>query len=245
MAGPATNVATIGAVYRALGARSLVVYLTTIVVGSMAAALLFDSLVSSGASGVGHAHEHTTWWAVVSAVVLLAMMGWFAMDELRSSMASSTSGSADGDSMVVGVDGMTCPMCVKHVTKALEETEGVEEVEVTLEPGRAQVRGHATADAVRRGDRGCGVFGGGILTCGRVDRVRVELSSGAELVSRRRGLQVDAVARWTSGVVAGFRSAGLRRFWPRGLLHSFVGELLDRCFASPRGRGDARLLNCV
>ena len=37
------------------------------------------------------------------------------------------------------VNGMTCQMCVKHVTRALEGVEGVTHVEVKLEPGVAQV----------------------------------------------------------------------------------------------------------
>jgi len=35
--------------------------------------------------------------------------------------------------------GMTCQMCVKHVTKALQGAKGVSEVEVKLEPGTARV----------------------------------------------------------------------------------------------------------
>lgn len=147
MAGPATNVATIGAVYRALGARSLAVYLTTIVGGSMAAGLLFDSLVASGGAHVGHQHDHTTWWAIASAVLLLALMGWFAMDDLKNALRAKA---ADGDgALEVPVEGMTCAMCVKHVTKALEATDGVESVDVSLDPGRAVVRGAVGIDAVK------------------------------------------------------------------------------------------------
>ena len=53
MAGPAAGVATIGAISRVLGRRTLIVYLTTIIVGSVLAGLLFDSLLS--AEAVGHA----------------------------------------------------------------------------------------------------------------------------------------------------------------------------------------------
>jgi len=153
MAGPATNVATIGAVYRTLGARSLAVYLSTIIGGSIGAALLFDSLVATGTAAGGHVHDHTAWWAVASAVVLLAFMGWFAMDDAKNALGSKDVGD---DAIEVPVEGMTCPMCVKHVTKALEATEGVDEVDVTLEPGRARVRGSVTPDNVKRAIVGAG-----------------------------------------------------------------------------------------
>ncbi len=37
------------------------------------------------------------------------------------------------------ITGMTCQMCVKHVTRALEDLKGVSEVQVELEPGTAVV----------------------------------------------------------------------------------------------------------
>lgn len=37
------------------------------------------------------------------------------------------------------ISGMSCQMCVKHVTRALEGVEGVQSVQVNLEPGTAEV----------------------------------------------------------------------------------------------------------
>jgi copper chaperone CopZ len=52
-------------------------------------------------------------------------------------MSGDTTG---GREVSLGVTGMTCMMCVKHVTKALENLPGVSRVEVTLAPPRALVR---------------------------------------------------------------------------------------------------------
>ncbi len=41
------------------------------------------------------------------------------------------------------ITGMTCNHCVMHTKKALESVSGVESVEVTLEPGAANVTGNA------------------------------------------------------------------------------------------------------
>jgi uncharacterized protein len=84
MAGPATNVATIGAVYRTLGGRVLAVYLGTIIVGSMAGGLLFEHLLPASAITSAHAHHHErfAWWHTVSALVVIALCGYFAMKEL-------------------------------------------------------------------------------------------------------------------------------------------------------------------
>lgn len=40
----------------------------------------------------------------------------------------------------LNVQGMTCQMCVKHVTEALEGVPGVAKVKVKLDPGVAVVR---------------------------------------------------------------------------------------------------------
>lgn len=76
MAGPATNAATVGAVYRGLGARQLAVYLATIVVGSVAGGLLFDAWFGETLTPAfvhAHAgHEHTAaWWQTACAIALI------------------------------------------------------------------------------------------------------------------------------------------------------------------------------
>lgn len=47
---------------------------------------------------------------------------------------------------ILEVQGMTCPSCVRHVTSALTELEGVGKVDVTLRDGLVVVR-HDTAQA--------------------------------------------------------------------------------------------------
>ncbi len=74
MAGPATNVATLGAVYRGLGGRVLTVYLLTVALMSMAFGLVFEGLLGDVADlSVGHAHG-TDWLALISAVVLSILL---------------------------------------------------------------------------------------------------------------------------------------------------------------------------
>ncbi len=48
----------------------------------------------------------------------------------------------------LNINGMTCGHCVAHTKKNLEAVPGVSEVDVTLEPGAAVVRGDANADAL-------------------------------------------------------------------------------------------------
>ena len=48
--------------------------------------------------------------------------------------------------MKLKITGMTCPHCVKSVTKALEAVAGVEQADVSLEPGEALITGSADVE---------------------------------------------------------------------------------------------------
>jgi uncharacterized membrane protein YraQ (UPF0718 family)/copper chaperone CopZ len=151
MAGPATNVATIGAIYRALGRRPLVVYLATIIVGSLGAAFIFDSLLPTAATAAVHLHAEDTWWAIVSSVVLLVLLAWFAADDLRGLIARwSKRAPAGGPQIEVGVSGMTCGGCMSKLENALRKEKGVTSVEVTLDPGKAVVGGSIDRGRLRQ-----------------------------------------------------------------------------------------------
>jgi uncharacterized membrane protein YraQ (UPF0718 family)/copper chaperone CopZ len=160
MAGPASNVATIGAVYRALGGRVLAIYLTTIVVGSLGLGVLFDGVIGSETARAAVTHEHgESWWSLASAFALVALLAWFAAGDLRRLLTrnhSEASMSDKPDQQEIAIEGMSCENCVRHVETALRETEGVTGVEVTLEPGRAVVSGSADVTRLREAIAGAG-----------------------------------------------------------------------------------------
>ena len=89
MAGPATNVATIGAVYRTLGRRAVGIYLATVIVGSIVCGWLFGFLVEAKATALAHSHDTSNWWSIGSAALLLAMICWFALQEVRRLVSGS------------------------------------------------------------------------------------------------------------------------------------------------------------
>lgn len=157
IAGPATNIATMGAVYRVLGRRTLAIYLTTITVGSVAFGMLFDLLIDSTTAALpAPMHQHVTWWSTASAVVLVALMVWFAWQEASAWLLNRPGHSHPHDaaaknapSVEVAVQGMTCGNCVAKLERVLGREAGVSTVAVTLEPGRAVVRGDVSPERVR------------------------------------------------------------------------------------------------
>ena len=98
MAGPATNVATIGAVYRTLGRRALSIYLTTVIFGSIACGWLFGFLIDTHSAESTHLHQSQSWWSITCAVLLLLLLAWFVVQEVRSFVSRGGNPPADRSS---------------------------------------------------------------------------------------------------------------------------------------------------
>jgi len=148
MAGPATNVATIGAIARALGRKTMLVYLTTIILGSVGAGIAFDFVLDAAVLSLPHTHEHASWWAVGSAVLLVILVAWFAFEDLRRLAGRLRSGGG-ATAIEVGVNGMTCGGCASKLERALRAENGVTSAVVSLDPGRVVVRGAVDESRVR------------------------------------------------------------------------------------------------
>lgn len=151
MAGPATNMATIGAVNRTLGLRSLAVYLATIIGSSILAGLLFDSVIAT-VNIASHLHNHVpAWWSAASAYALCALATYFAYSDatrwLRNKQSLSTS--IDEKKISLHVEGMTCDNCARHVEQVLQQDDRVRKAQVTFNPPTATLVGKVTAPEAR------------------------------------------------------------------------------------------------
>lgn len=148
MAGPASNAATIGAVYRAFGAKVLSVYLGAILVGSVGFGLAYERVFGALTTSTTHSHEHTAWWAQGAAVVLVLMVAWFAIEEVQLMISRNKAASAEGAVQVVGVDGMTCGGCSGRLERLLNGADGVEAATVSLDDKRATVTGSISRERI-------------------------------------------------------------------------------------------------
>jgi hypothetical protein len=160
MAGPATNVATLGAVYRTLGSAVLGVYLGVVIVMSILFGLAFDSLLQVMPEPV-EAHRHgIDWVATLSAVALTLLLGFLLARRLRQRTAGSPSPAREGapeggQALTLAVEGMSCGHCVANVKKTLEGLDAVLEADPDLASGLVRVRGagldeKTLAEAVER-----------------------------------------------------------------------------------------------
>ena len=155
MAGPATHVSTIGGIYGQFGSKSVVVYLVTILVGSIGVAWLFDGfLLSDVSQGLIENHHVLSLWETASGILLLLLVGKFVGTDLQRFFAKNRPVGDDAEEMIVDITGMTCGGCVHRVETALLQLEGVERVSVDLKAGTAAIFGgqnpSEAIDCVRR-----------------------------------------------------------------------------------------------
>ena len=151
MAGPATNVATIGAIYRGFGVRTLSIYLGVIILGSVGFGAAFDLGIDSGLMSTPQPmHEHTTWWAMASALFLSALLLRLAILDAVRWLRSHKAVDSTSPTIEVDVRGMTCGGCANKLEGALRGVDGVDSVVVTLDPDRAVIRGSADRDVIDR-----------------------------------------------------------------------------------------------
>lgn len=90
MAGPATNIATIGAVASVLGKRAVIIYLSTVIIASMGMGILYDMFLSVDGEMEALNHHHHGGDGIfpqVCAVVLLLICAMFAWKDIKRCLA--------------------------------------------------------------------------------------------------------------------------------------------------------------
>lgn len=140
MAGPATNVATIGAIYRTLGKRLLLVYLTTVIVMSITFAMLFESMFSEQIIVAVHQHSDPT-LGVISFIILAMTTTWLYYHRSQQRTFNLQKYAENNMGITLNIEGMSCQHCVASVKKSLEAIEGVEEATPDLNSGKVIING--------------------------------------------------------------------------------------------------------
>ncbi len=92
-AGPATNTVTIGVVKKMLGSRSLAIYLSSIIIGSILFGLGLDWIFDSSAidpKSLVHLGEEAGWIAMSSSVILWGFVGYFLSKDIFAAIKSKS-----------------------------------------------------------------------------------------------------------------------------------------------------------
>ncbi len=142
MAGPASNVATIGAVYRAFGLKKLMIYLISVVVGSMLGGLIFDSVINPAIPTQEMQLMNTdSMIANISAIILVVMLLRFLILDIKSWLRERIKADYNTESKVLTVDGMTCDGCASKLKTALMLLPTIQNVKITLSNKQVEIFG--------------------------------------------------------------------------------------------------------
>ncbi|MDO4510856.1 MAG: SO_0444 family Cu/Zn efflux transporter [Bacteroidales bacterium] len=154
MAGPACNAASILVVRKALGTRTLAVYLLSIIVGAVAFGSLIDYLHFSGLvdflgnlSMNAEAAHQSSWLSWACTALLLALLA-NALLLQRHNHAHSKTQNKTPNMTTFKIEGMNCNHCRMAAEKAILAVEGVTAATVDLQKKEAQVEGTASAEAI-------------------------------------------------------------------------------------------------
>lgn len=164
MAGPATNAATMTVVGKNLGRKTLIIYLSTIIVGSLLFGFIIDTFLPGAwflpLASMG-THEHGLlphWFNVLSSVALIAfllnvyitkIMDWFKKKKRKTENESGLS--LNIPSMTIGVEGMSCEMCKAKVEKGLGNMDNINYAVANPETNKVEIYGDATEiDSIKK-----------------------------------------------------------------------------------------------
>jgi len=131
MAGPATNAATMGAVRKTLGSRVFLIYLLTVILISLAAGGILNSLTVPVSQAAHAGHEMNSLTGLLSdaaGLLLLAGMIWFVYKDVMDKRRKSSRNNDAENTLQLNVSGMQCVNCENAVIRKLGELRGVKAV---------------------------------------------------------------------------------------------------------------------
>lgn len=150
MAGPATNAATITMLGKVLGRKSLITYLSTIVLGALAFGILIDYVLPGewftqiAQQHLGHDHsDGSGWLQIVSGIVLVALIiNGFIQKYLSEKKSSETIiSNSTMETVTIKVEGMTCKHCKANVEMNLEKLDFVSRAVANLSDNTVTIEG--------------------------------------------------------------------------------------------------------
>lgn len=167
MAGPASNAASILVINKVLGRKTLVLYLFSIIFGAIAFGCGIDYLLPRewftsaliGNNACCHEDSSIFQWGctILMAILLLNIVRMKMTHHDHHHNHHCCHCHAEDQTITLTVQGMNCNHCSTNVQKVLMSCNGVEEVTVSLQDGKAVVVGeNMNADELRNAVRSIG-----------------------------------------------------------------------------------------
>ncbi|MBR6483021.1 MAG: SO_0444 family Cu/Zn efflux transporter [Bacteroidaceae bacterium] len=155
MAGPAVNVASLLVIGKVMGRKTLLLYLSTIVLCAILFGLGIDYLLprvwfTAPLQHIHYAHDCGISYFNLGCTILLALLllnaftqRYMGKKTCKCQHQSCACETQKNHPTILVIKGMTCNHCKSNVQKAIAAIEGVEHVEIDLNTGQAVITGQA------------------------------------------------------------------------------------------------------
>ena len=142
MAGPATNIATIGTVLKVFGKKVLFIYLFVISAGSIILGQVFDYFYTSTAIKYTVAGNSHSYISIAFAVLFTVTIVYYAVSDTRLFFMEKFKKYHNGrEKHTFVVQGMSCSSCAQKVKNGLLSVDGIGKVSINLESGTVNIEG--------------------------------------------------------------------------------------------------------
>ncbi|EKD81377.1 MAG: hypothetical protein ACD_39C01837G0001, partial [uncultured bacterium] len=156
ISGPATNAAAISVVFKILGRTSAIIYIATVMIGSLAGGLAFDYLNQNFSIGLlstsqPSCHVTLSLLETASAVFMIFVLALSRYQSLKSPTCCSSCKSeteAQRPDLTIKIEGMSCNNCANSVQQAILEVDGVTGANVMLVEKRAEIFGNCQSEMI-------------------------------------------------------------------------------------------------
>tara|TARA_Y100001970_G_scaffold250628_1_gene322552 strand:- start:344 stop:856 length:513 start_codon:yes stop_codon:yes gene_type:complete len=140
MTGPATNIATISVSIKQIGKKATAIYISSIIVCSILAGLVFDMIFPGLRieNAMSHVHHMSSNFELISAILLISiLLNVFRIKFFNTSKISSKISKEENlsNNFSLKITGMTCNHCVEMVKKTVNEIEGCTVKSIDLKSG--------------------------------------------------------------------------------------------------------------
>ncbi len=152
MAGPATNAAAITVIGQNMGKKTVAIYLSVLIAGSLLFGLLIDYLLPGNwfmpLLETMNGHEHSLlpqWLNYLSVAFLTFMLVYNYYNRIKHNIMNKKAKSEfsmDIPAIKINVEGMTCQHCKRKVEEGLLEMDGVSTVTANPDANTVEIYGH-------------------------------------------------------------------------------------------------------
>jgi len=152
MAGPATNAAAITVIGQNMGKKTVAIYLSVLIAGSLLFGLLIDYLLPGNwfmpLLETMNGHEHSLlpqWLNYFSVAFLTFMLVYNYYNRIKHNIMNKKAKSEfsmDIPALKINVEGMTCQHCKRKVEEGLLEMDGVSTVTANPDANTVEIYGH-------------------------------------------------------------------------------------------------------